>query len=298
MSSCYSVLSPNYRGTKKYNLLVATRIVVEADFNEYKDVKLTDRTASLICVDRFNRIPVKIDGEDRLLEVKEASYSVLEDDYNVGIIDALISFDIYANSVEEATEKMYRTLDGDVVLNNFTLSDMDTYNMKFDCDILLYEFSHEYLMKEITRYDETQKKYEQFASLKVIVNGCIPKFLEGVDGVCNVPYKFDELLGEKNYKFENLNLSIDGLKKVDYNLLPLSFNILGDGLAEFHFGLKFNNIYGFSPDHASDLFESVFIPKNIKFSNFIFLDEENLITAKLKVTKIIESSIDDLAVEI
>ena len=42
--------------------------------------------------------------------------------------------------------------------------------MEFDCDILLYEFNQEYLMKEITQYDEVPEKYEQLASLKVLVN--------------------------------------------------------------------------------------------------------------------------------
>jgi|GEM_PF-3521853 len=292
MSSRYSVLSPNFRGTKKFNLLAVTRIAVKSDFTEYKDVKLSNRTASLICDDKFNRIPVKLNGEDRLLEVKEASYSVLEDDYNVGIIDVLISFDIYANSVEEATEKMYRTLDGDVVINNFTLSDIDTYNMEFDCDVLLYQFNHNYFIKEITKYDEMPKKYEQFASLKVVVRGDIPYF-----GEWNEPYKFDELLGNQNYKFDNFNLSIDGLRNVNYNLSLVSFETL-ERVAEFNFCLKFNNILGFSENHASDQFESIFRNENIKISDFVFKDDENFITSKLKVTEIIESSVEDLAVEI
>lgn len=304
MSSCCSVLSPNYRGTKKYNLLVSTRIVVQADFTEYVDVELSNRTAFLIYNNRFNRIPIRMNGEDILLEVKEATYSVLDDGYNVGIIDALISFDIYANSVEEATEKMYRTLDGDIVLNNFTLSDMDTYNMQFECDILLYEFNHKYLMKEITKYDETQKKYEQLASIKIIVHGDIPNFLERVipedAPECfhkwHEPYGSDDLSDGKNYIFENFNLSIDGFKKIDYNLLPLTLVTLEEGVAELQLGLKFNNILGFSEDHASDVFEELFIPKNISISDFTFTDDENFITANLKVVKIVESVVEDLAV--
>lgn len=298
MSSHFSVLHPNHRGTKKYNLLVTTKIVAESDFTDYQGVKLLNRDALLICDKKFNRIPVKVNGEDNLLEVKEASYTVLEDDYNVGVIDALISFDVFANSTEEAAEKMRRTLEGDIVIKDFTLSDMDTYNMQFDCDVLLYEFNHEYLIKKITRYDETPKKYEQLASLKVIVKGDIPKFIEGMDGELNFLYKLDNLLDNLNYKFEGFKLSIDGLKKIDYKLLPISFKVIEDGEAEFIFAFNFLNISGYSADHVSDYFSSRFTPENITISGFTFTDDENFITANLKVVKIAESSIEDLAVEI
>ncbi|POZ56417.1 hypothetical protein LYSIN_01200 [Lysinibacillus sphaericus] len=293
MSSHYSVLSPNFRGTKKFNLLVLTRIVVESDFTDYQGVKLLNRDALLICDNKFNRIPVKANGEDSLLEVKEASYTVLEDNYNLGVIDALISFDVFANSTEEAVEKMRRTLEGDIVIKDFALSEADTDNMEFDCDVLLYQFDHNYLIKEITKYDEMPKKYEQFASLKVVVRGDIPYL-----GERNEPYKFDELLGNQNYKFDNFNLSIDGLRNVNYNLSLVSFETLEEGVAEFNFCLKFNNILGFGENHASDQFESIFRNENIKFSDFVFKDDENFIASKLEVKEIIESSVEDLAVKI
>lgn len=52
---------------------------------------------------------------------------------------------------------MLRTLEGDITINNFTLLDADTSRMDFDCEILLYEFNHKYLIKEITHYDEAPK---------------------------------------------------------------------------------------------------------------------------------------------
>lgn len=295
MSSRFSVLSKNYRGTKKYNVSVTTRILVHADFTDYKGVELSDRTALLVHDNKFNRVMVKFDGEDSLLKVKEASYSVLEDDYNVGVIDALISFDVFANNAEEAAEKMQRTLAGDIAIKDFTLSDMDTSNMEFNCDVLSYQFDHNYLMKEITKYDETQKKYEQLASLKVIVKGDIPKFLEGMDVDYNDPYELEDLMDNQNYKFDNFNLSIKGLRKVDYNLLPISFKALEDGISEFHFAFNFLNIYGYSPDHASDRFESIFIPENITISDFTFMDDENFIRTKLEVIKITDTTVEELA---
>ncbi|MGA3598604.1 hypothetical protein [Lysinibacillus agricola] len=297
MSSRYSVLSPNYRGTKKFNVLATVQITAEADFTDYKGVKLLNRTALLVHDNKFNRVLVKFDGEDSLLKVKEASYSVLEDDYNVGIIDALISFNVFANSAEEATEKMRRTLEGDIVINNFTLDDMDTYNMQFDCDVLSYQFADNYLIKEITKYDATPKKYDQLASLKVIVHGDIPNFLEGMDGDYNEPYELEDLMDNRNYKFDNFNLSIKGLKKVDYNLLSFSLKALEgeNGIAEFHFAFNFLNIYGYSPDNASDVFESLFIPENIKISDFTFTDDENFIKTKLEVIKIYDTTVEEVA---
>ena len=112
MSSQYSVLNPNYKGAKKYSVLVSTRIVVQADFTDYKGVKLLNRDGFLRYKDKFNKLMVQLNGEDILIAVKEAAYSVLEDNENITVIDALLAFDIYANSVEEATEKMYRTLEG------------------------------------------------------------------------------------------------------------------------------------------------------------------------------------------
>ncbi|WP_025115371.1 hypothetical protein [Lysinibacillus fusiformis] len=296
MSSCYSVLHPNYRGAKKYSVLVSTRIVVEADFTDYKGVKLLNRDGFLRYKDKFNKLMVQLNGEDTLIAIKEATYSVLEDNDNIAVIDALLAFDIFANSVEEATEKMYRTLEGDVVLNNFTLLDADTSRMEFDCDILLYEFNHEYLMKEITLYDEAPKKYEQLASLKVIVKGDIPEVPECF-GEWGVPYKSDDLSNDDIYKFEGFNLSIEGLRKIDYKLLPISFKVIEDFLAEFTFAFKFK-IYGYSPDHVSDVFEEYFSPSNIRISDFIFMDDEHFITTELEVVKIAESLVEEWAVEI
>ncbi|MFJ6266442.1 hypothetical protein ACIQGW_15835 [Lysinibacillus xylanilyticus] len=301
MNSRYSVLSPSYRGMKKYSVQVNTRIVVESDFTEYKGVKISNRSAYILHSDtlkKFHRVLVKYDRRESLLEVIEASYSVLGDDCNVGVIDALILFDVFANSAEEAAEKMCRTLAGDIVINNFTLSDIDTDNMNFDCDVLHYKFDHNYSIKEITKYDETPKKYEQLASVKVIVKGDIPKFLEGMDGYCNEPYESEDLSDNENYKFEGFKLSIDGLRRVDYHFFPISFKSLDDGVAEFYFAFNFLNVNGYSEDNASDIFETIFIPKNIKISDFTFTDDENFITSKLKVVKIIKSLVEDLAVEI
>lgn len=140
------------------------------------------------------------------------------------------------------------------------------------------------------------KKYEQLASLKIIVSGDIPYFLEGMEGDCNEPYKSEDLSDGEIYQFENFNLSIDGLKKVDYSLYPLTIASIKEGIGELHLGLKFNNILGFSEDHASDAFEELFIPEGITISDFTFTDENTFITSNLKVVEIVESEIDDLAV--
>jgi len=289
MSSQYSVLSPNYRGTKKYSVLVTVQFAVEADFTDYKGVKLSERMGYLIYGDKFNRVLVKVGGEDNLLEVKEAYYSVLDDEYKIGVIDALISFDIFANSAEEAKDKMYRTLDGDIVINDFTLDDMDTYNMQFDCDVLSYQFDKNFLIKEITHYDETPKKYEQLASLKVLVKGDIPECFHEL-------YESENLCDNERYKFEDFNLTIDGLRKVVYKLLPISFKALEGGKAEFYFAFNFFNINGYSPDHASDQFEIIFgTPDNITISDFTFIDDENFIKSKLEVISITDAIVDEVA---
>ncbi|MGE7689647.1 hypothetical protein ACQKMI_10565 [Lysinibacillus sp. NPDC097214] len=303
MSSQYSVLHPNYRGIKKFNVIATVQFAVEANFTDYKGVKLSERMGYLIYGDKFNKLMVQLDGEEALIKVKEASYKVLEDDYNVGIIDALISFDIFANSSEEATEKMQRTLEGDIVINNFTLSDADTDNMEFECDVLSYQFDDNYLIKEITKYDETPKKYDQLASLKVLVKGDIPSLIEGIipedAPECfhewNVPYKSEDLLDNENYKFEGFTMSINGLKKIDYKLLPISFKVLEDGLAEFYFAFNFLNVNGYSPDHASDVFESIFTPDNITINDFTFIDDENFITTKLEVVNITATTVEEVA---
>lgn len=235
---------------------------------------------------------VQLNGEDILIAVKEAVYSVLEDNENITVIDALLAFDIYANSVEEATEKMYRTLEGDVVLNNFTLLDADTSRMEFDCDILLYEFNHEYLMKEITQYDEVPEKYEQLASLKVLVND-VP---DAIFDYCNFLYRSECLLDNYDYKIDNFNLTIKGLKKTEYELLPVSFKKIDDDLTEFTFAFNFV-VYGYSPDHASDLFESVFTSDNITISDFTFNDDENFIDLSLSVNRIYDTIVEEVAEE-
>ncbi|MGE6513348.1 hypothetical protein [Lysinibacillus sphaericus] len=304
MSSQYSVLHPNYRGTKKFNVLVSAQILVESDFTEYKRNKLSDRNAYIKYGDKFNRLMVQLDGEETLLEVKEATYSVQKKNYNIGVIDVLLAFDIFANNENEAAEKMRRTLEGDIVINNFTLIDADTSRMDFSCDVLSYQFDETYLMKEITKYDETPKKYEQLASLKVIVKGDIPKMLEGSIPDCaadcfyewNVPYESEDLLDNENYKFEDLTMSIEGLKKIDYKLLPISFKVLEeDGIAELCFAFNFFNIDGYSPDHASDQFESTFNHDNITISDFTFTDDENFITTKIEVINITEATVEEVA---
>lgn len=292
MCSCYSVLHPNYRGAKKYSVLVSTRIVVQADFTDYKGVKLLNRDGFLRYKDKFNKLMVQLNGEDTLIAIKEAAYSVIEDEDNIAVIDALLAFDIFANSVEEATEKMYRTLEGDVVLNNFTLLDADTSRMEFDCDILLYEFNHGYLMKEITLYDEAPKKYEQLASLKVLVNDVPDAILNN----CNFLYRSECLLDNNDYKIDNFNLTIKGLKKTEYELLPVSFKKIDDDLTEFTFAFNFV-VYGYSPDHASDLFESVFTSDNIKISDFTFNDDENFIDLSLSVNRIYDTIVEEVAEE-
>lgn len=107
MSSCYSVLSPNYRGVKKYSVLVSTRIVVEADFNDYNGVKLLNRDGFLRYMDKFNKLMVQLDGEDALITIKKASYSVLEGNDNIAVIDVLLEFDIFANNENEAAKRCY-----------------------------------------------------------------------------------------------------------------------------------------------------------------------------------------------
>lgn len=295
MSSCYSVLHPNYRGAKKYSVLVSTRFVVQADFTDYKGVKLLNRDGFLRYKDKFNKLMVQLDEEETLLEIKEASYSVPKKNYNIGVIDVLLAIDIFANSAEEAAEKMRRTLEGDIVIKNFKLIDADTSRMDFSCDVLSYQFDETYLIKEITRYDETPKKYEQLASIKVIVKGDIPKFIECF-GEWSVPYKLDDLLDNENYKFEGFTMSIDGLKNIDYKLLPISFEVIEDGLAQFNFASNFH-VYGYSPDHASDQFESIFTPSNIKINDFTFIDDENFITTKLEVIEIIDTVVEEVAEE-
>lgn len=157
MSSQYSVLHPKYRGTKKLNVLVSAQILVESDFTEYKRNKLLNRNAYIKYGDQFNRLMVQLDGEETLLEVKEVTYLVPKNNYNIGVIDVLLAFDVFANSAEEAAEKMRRTLEGDIPINNFTLIDADTSRMGFDCEVLSYQFYEEYLIKEITHYDEAPK---------------------------------------------------------------------------------------------------------------------------------------------
>lgn len=288
MSSQYSVLSPNYRGIKKFNVLVTVQFVIEADFTDYKGVKLSERMGYLIYGEKFNKLMVQLDGEEALIKVKEAIYSVLGDNYNVGVINALISFDIFANSENEAAEKMRRTLEGNIVINNFTLSDADTSNMDFNCNVLSYQFDSNYLVKEVTKYDETPKKYEQLASLKVIVKGHIPECFHEL-------YESDSLCDNDIYKFEGFTMTIDGLRKIDYKLLPISFKALEDGLAEFYFAFNFFNINGYSPDHASDVFESIFTPDNTTISDFTFIDDENFITTKLEVISITDAAVEEVA---
>ncbi|EON72233.1 hypothetical protein [Lysinibacillus sphaericus] len=304
MSSLYSVLHPNYRGTKKYSVLVSTQILVVSDFTEYKGNKLLNRNAYLKYGDKFNRVMVQLSGEKTLVEVKEASYTVRKKNYYNTVIDVLLAFDVFANSAEEAVKKMRRTLEGDIVINNFILIDADTSRMDFDCEVLSYQFDDSYLIKEITIYDEMPKKYEQLASLKVFVKGDIPKLIEGIIpeevpecfGEWIVPYKSDDLSNDDIYKFEGFKLTIEGLKKIDYKLLPISFNVIGEGVAEFYFAFNFN-VYGYSPDHVSDLFEQIFNQENIKIDDFIFIDDENFITTKLEVIKIYDTIVEEVAQE-
>lgn len=302
MSSQYSVLHPNYRGTKKFNVLVSAQILVESDFTEYKRNKLSDRNAYIKYGDKFNRLMVQLDGDETLLDVKEVTYSVPKKNYSIAVIDVLLAFDIFANSAEEATKKMRRTLEGDIAINNFTLSDADTYNMEFNCIVQSHQFDENYLIKEITVYDEAQKKYEQLASLKVLVKGEIPYLVGGIIpeevpecfGEWNVPYQSEDLQDNDIYKFESFNVTIDGLKNIDYNLLPISFKVLKDELAEFNLAFNFH-VYGYSADHASDLFEEYFSPSNIKISNFIFIDDDNFITTKLEIIEITDTIVEEVA---
>jgi len=291
MSNHYSVLSPNYRGAKKFIVLASVRILVESVFTDYKGVKLSERMGFLIYGDKFNKLMVQIDGEEALIEVKEAIYSVPKKNYNIGAIDVLLAFDIFANSAEEATKKMRRTLEGNIVINNFTLSDADTDNMEFDCDVLQYKFDDNYLIKEITMYDEMPMKFDQLASLKVIAKGDIPECFHEL-------YESENLCDNESYKFEGFKLSIEGLRKVDYKLLPISFKTLEDGLSEFYFAFNFFNVCGYSPDHASDQIEQFFTPSNITISDFIFTDDENLISTNLEVIKIYDTVVEELAVEV
>ncbi|WGT37146.1 hypothetical protein QH639_14960 [Lysinibacillus sp. 1 U-2021] len=292
MSSQYSVLHPNYRGTKKFNVLASTQILVESDFNEYKGNKLSNRNAYIKYGDKFNRLMVQLDGEETLLEVKETSYTVRKKNYSIAVIDVLFAFDVFANSAEEAAEKIRRTLEGDVVLNNFTLMDADTSRMEFDCDILLYEFSHEYLMKEITVYDEAPKKYEQLASLKVLVKGVPDAFFNN----CNFLYRSECLLDNYDYKIDNFNLTIKGLKKTEYELLPVSFKKIDDDLTEFTFAFNFV-VYGYSAENTSDAFESIYTPDNTTISDFTFIDDENFITTEFEVIEIIDTVVEEVAEE-
>ncbi|MEK5486768.1 hypothetical protein [Lysinibacillus sp. FSL M8-0355] len=294
MSSQYSVLHSNYRGKKKFNVLVSAQILVESDFNEYKGNKLLDRNAYIKYGDEFNRLMVQLDGVENLLDVKETTYSVLNKNYNIGVIDVLLAFDIFANNENEAAEKMGRTLEGDIAISNFTLIDADTSRMDFDCEVLSYQFDEAYLIKEITHYDEAPKKYEQLASLKVIVKGDIPEVPECF-GEWGVPYKSDDLSNDYIYKFEGFYLTINGLKNIDYRLIPVSFKVLEKGLMEFTFAFYFK-IYGYSPDHTSDVFEEYFSSDNIRISDFTFMDDEHFITTELEVVKIVESSVEELAV--
>lgn len=50
------------------------------------------------------------------------------------------------------------------LLGGGDVCDADTSNMDFNCDVLSYQFDKNFLIKEITKYDETQKKYEQLVS--------------------------------------------------------------------------------------------------------------------------------------
>lgn len=297
MSSQYSVLHPNYRGTKKFNVLASAQILVESDFNEYKGNKLSNRNAYVKYGDKFNRLMVfPLQGEEEIiLEVKETSYTVRKKNYSIAVIDVLFAFDVFANSAEEAAEKVRRTLEGDIAISNFTLIDADTSRMDFDCEVLSYQFDEAYLIKEITHYDEAPKKYEQLASLKVIVKGDIPEVPECF-GEWGVPYKSDDLSNDDIYKFEGFNLIIDGLKNIDYRLIPVSFKVIEEGLAEFYFAFNFH-VYGYSADHASDLFEEYLSPSNIKINDFTFKDDENFLTTKLKVIDIIDTVVEEVAEE-
>lgn len=295
MSSQYSVLHSNYRGTKKFNVLVSAQILVESDFNEYKGNKLLDRNAYIKYGDEFNRLIVQLDGVENLLDVKETTYSVLNKNYYIGVIDVLLAFDIFANNENEAAEKMGRTLEGDIVISNFKLIDADTSRMDFDCEVLSYQFDEAYLIKEITHYDEAPKKYEQLASLKVIVKGDIPEVPECF-GKWGVPYKSDDLSNDYIYKFEGINCQINGIKNIDYGLIPVSFKVLEKGLAEFNLAFNFR-VYGYSADHASDLFESIFTPDNTTISDFTFIDDENFITTEFEVIEIIDTVVEEVAEE-
>lgn len=126
------------------------------------------------------------------------------------------------------------------------------------------------------------------------MKGDIPEVPECF-GEWGVPYKSDDISNDDIYKFEGFNLTINSLKNIDYRLIPVSFKVLEKDLAEFTFAFNIK-IYGYSADHASDLFEEYFSPSNIKIDDFTFIDDENFITTELEIVKIAESSVEELAV--
>ncbi|MEK5232063.1 hypothetical protein MHB42_09835 [Lysinibacillus sp. FSL K6-0232] len=91
-------------------------------------------------------------------------------------------------------------------------------------------------------------------------------------------------------------MTINGIKNIDYGLIPVSFKVLEKSLAEFNLAFNFR-VYGYSADHASDLFESIFTPDNTTISGFTFIDDENFITTEFEVIEIIDTVVEEVAEE-